>query len=419
MDNRTSKKEKKNFIWNMLGSTTFGFTSLIFMIIVTRINGVNAAGNYTFAFAIACSLAAIGSYCGKTYQVTETDPKITDYDYIYNRTTTFIFMQLAGLFFCIINGYNFNKFLIIMLLTFYRGIDTLTEAIHAITQRNGDLYKTGISLFAKTIIFVIIFLITDLLTKSLLISCIVLCIVSVIIFYFVDYLTAKKYTKKHKYNNENNIKLLKRGFLLFMYAFLSVYVINSPKYALEKFGTEEAQAIFGIIVMPASFLSLISVYIVQPFLNKITFYIKETNKVQLVKLVIKICVVILLFGIFAIGVAYFVGIPLLELVYGIELNNQLLNLIIIFIGAIFYSFAIIIAAVIIALRNILEQVIIFIINAVSAYFITNWLVANNLIFGASLSYLLVMIIQFILYVIILKKALGKLNSKDLDVGGTI
>lgn len=402
-----NRKDKKNFIWNMLGSLTYGFTSLIFMIIVTRINGVNDAGIYTFAFAIACSLAAIGSYCGKTYQVTETDSKISDYDYIYNRITTFILMQLVGLFFCVLNGYSLNKFLIILLLVFYRGIDTLTESVHAITQKNGYLYKTGISMFIKTIILVSVFFIVDLITKSLLNSCFALCITSILFFYIIDYSTAKKYTKKHAYNNNKNIKLLKKGFLLFIYSFLSTYIINSPKYALERFGTEELQAIFGIIVMPASFLTLISVYIVQPFLNKITSYIKDNNYTKLIKLIIKICSVILFFGVFVVCVSFFIGIPLLELVYGIELENQVFNLIIILIGSIFYSFAIIISAVIIALRHIKEQLIIFIINALTAYFITNFFVSGEMIFGASLSYMLSMLIQFILYIIILKRALKK------------
>ena len=400
-----SKKDKKNFIWNMLGSVTFGFSSLIFMIIVTRINGVNDAGVYTYAFAIACVLAAIGSYCGKTYQVTETDSEISDYDYIYNRTTTFILMQLVGIIICLLNNYDLNKSLIIILLTFYRGIDTLTEASHAITQRNGDLYKTGISMFVKTIVLVFAFLTIDIITKNLLLSCIGLCIINSIFYYIVDYTIAKKYITKQKYNNKNNIKLLKKGFLLFLYSFLSVYIINSPKYALERFGTEELQAIFGIIVMPASFLSLISVYIVQPFLNKITTNIKEKKYKQLIKLIVKICVAILLFGTFVIGIAYIAGIPVLELVYGIKLNNQILNLLIILVGSILYSFAIIMSAVIIALRSIKEQLIIFIINAIAAYFITDLLVADSLVFGASISYLLIMLLQFILYIIIVRKAI--------------
>ena len=53
---------KKNFIWNLIGSTINSFTSLIFLIIVTRINGIEAAGIFTFAFSTACLFYIIGIY---------------------------------------------------------------------------------------------------------------------------------------------------------------------------------------------------------------------------------------------------------------------------------------------------------------------------------------------------------------------
>ena len=63
----------KNFMWSTIGAVIFGFTSLFFMIITTRINGIDIAGAFTYAFANACVLWTSGSYSGKTVQITETD----------------------------------------------------------------------------------------------------------------------------------------------------------------------------------------------------------------------------------------------------------------------------------------------------------------------------------------------------------
>ena len=71
--------DKRNMIWNMLGAMSYGFTSLIYMIITTRVNGTNDSGLFTFAFAMACVFYTIGSYSGKTYQITETDKEINDF----------------------------------------------------------------------------------------------------------------------------------------------------------------------------------------------------------------------------------------------------------------------------------------------------------------------------------------------------
>ena len=47
---------KKNAIWNTIGITINSFNSLFFLIIINRINGVDIAGIFSFAFSVACIL---------------------------------------------------------------------------------------------------------------------------------------------------------------------------------------------------------------------------------------------------------------------------------------------------------------------------------------------------------------------------
>ena len=88
------KQFRKNFIWNLLGTGFNSFNSLFFMIIVTRINGVNDAGVFTIAFATATILYFIGVYSGRIYQVTEPNKAITNKEYIVNRIITTLCMLL-------------------------------------------------------------------------------------------------------------------------------------------------------------------------------------------------------------------------------------------------------------------------------------------------------------------------------------
>ena len=76
---------RKNFFWNIIGSTLCAFNSLFFMITVTRINGEDVAGLFTFAFSTACLFYIIGIYSGRTYQVTDNDKLVSDSDYIYSK----------------------------------------------------------------------------------------------------------------------------------------------------------------------------------------------------------------------------------------------------------------------------------------------------------------------------------------------
>ena len=391
--------EKKNFLWSTIGSLIFGFTSLFFMIITTRINGVDIAGSYAYAFAIACTLCTIGSYAGKVFQVTETNSDISDCDYIYNHLFTCFIMIIFSVLFCIVTRPNMLKVMLIIILTLYRSVDVMIDSLHAIIQRNGELYKVGVSMFIRTIVLVLIFTVIDYFTNSIIISCSALVILNILFCLFVDLNNAKRFIKKNSFNNKNNIYLLKSGFTLFCYSFLSVYVINMPKYSIEYYSTNEVQAIFGIIIMPASFLALASNYIIQPFLNKITEYIKNDDNLLLIKLIKKLILSIVLIGILAIIVCYFIGIPILQLVYGISLESQRNNLIIILIGSIFYSIVILISSVYVAMRKNNMQLILLIVTSVFAVICSFMLTNRYNLLGASLSYSIIMIFQFIAYII--------------------
>ena len=95
---------RKNFIWNIIGTTFNAFNSLFFMIIITRVNGLENAGIFTLAFSTACILYIIGIYAGRIYQVTEASKEITDKDYIANRIISCIIMIVIVIFFVIIKA---------------------------------------------------------------------------------------------------------------------------------------------------------------------------------------------------------------------------------------------------------------------------------------------------------------------------
>ena len=101
--------DKKNFIWNTIGSTFNSFTSLLFMIVLTRINGTNQSGIFAFCFSLACLLQIIGTYSGRTYQVSNKDKNIVDSDFIYSRFFTTLIMFTVAIIYCLIKGYNLEK----------------------------------------------------------------------------------------------------------------------------------------------------------------------------------------------------------------------------------------------------------------------------------------------------------------------
>ena len=408
---------KKNTIWNMIGTGINAFASLIFMIIVTRINGVYDAGTFTFAFTSATLFNIIGIYAGRIYQVTDTR-KISNKEYIVNRTITCVIMMGMIIVFLAIKEYEKYKIITILLLGSLKMFEAFCEVIYGFFQRAELLYKVGISLTVKNIVGLIAFFIVDFYTKNmnLAIGCFIL--IYLLVMFIYDFRESDFKSKvKGKTDWGNVIYILKNGFPIFCQSFLNVYLINASKYAIDNIMTDNYQTIFGIIVMPATMMLLITQFMVHPFLNIITNYVKKNDYISLNKLLFKITLIIVAFGIISIILAYFIGIYILELIYGISLIEYNFSLSVILFGAIFSAITSVYLTALIAMRKNIVQMVGYIFVSLFAIFSSNYLVKKFEIMGASVNYAITMLICCLVFVCVYifcskkvskgKKLLGK------------
>ena len=106
--------------------------------------------------------------------------------------------------------------------------------------------------------------------------------------------------------------------------------------------------------------------------------------------------------------AYFLGTQVLGLVYGIDLSEYKLQLLIIIIAATLYTVSIIYSSILTTIRETHSQFIIYIIVSIFALIVSNVCTKIGGINGSVLSYLMIMTMQFLIYVIFVAN-LKKLN----------
>lgn len=403
---------KKNIIWNAIGSTISSFSSLFFLIIVTRINGLDEAGIFTYSFSTACILYTIGVYYGRAYQVTEND-NYSDTDYIYNRITTCILMLVAAVIFLLIKNYSGYKTTILFLLCLFKSVEAFSECIYAIIQKKNKLENVGKSMTLKTIIGLTIFIVSDLITKNIIISIFSIIFVNIIFVLFYDKKNAGK-LEISKFNKKTNEKLLKAGLYTFGFSLLSIYVINASKYAIDGRLSDDMQAIYGIIIMPATIMSLFSQFIIQPYLLNLKNRLKDNDFRGFINATIKIMTFMLIIGIIAIIGAYLIGLPVLEMVYGVSLKLYKLDFLIIMIGSLFYGYTVLMSLLLITMRKTFSQFIILLITSIIALFLSNYFVINYDLGGASIAYALIMFIEFIMYLIMMIYYFKKLKVNNTN-----
>lgn len=396
-------KLKKNVIWNMIGATANAFTSLIFAIIVTRINGLEEAGIFTYAFATSCLFFVIAIYAGRTFQVTDITEKNSDSDYIYHRILTCIIMMLAIIAFTAIKGYDIFKSSVMILLCFYKVTEAFSEVWYAIIQKKEELYKVGISMTIKAILSMVVLFIVDYLTKNLIISAISIIAINLLCIIFYDLKNIKQVgITKTKFSIEKIKAIFISGFFTFILTFLGSYLINAPRYAIDDILTSDLQTIFGIIIMPATFMGLLGQYIIQPALTGISNALKEKNYKNLKNIITFVITAIIIIGIFVLIVAYFLEAPVLGIIYGVDLKPYILSMMIIILGSIMYSLGIMISYILIAFRKTFVQAIIYTIVSIIATITSYVLVKRIEILGASITYTITMsciAISFFVYLI--------------------
>lgn len=403
----------KNFIWNIMGTGLNSFNSLFFLIIVTRINGINDAGIFSIAYSTALILYTIGLYSGRLCQVTDIENKVKDKDYIVNRAITCVLMVVMAISFVFIKQYNVYKMCVFILLCIYKATEAFGEILYGIMQKNDLLYKSGQSLTIKSLVGLLLFLIVDLITHNLVYACvsiIILNIVTLIVFDFI-FVCKKLINFEDKLNMQNVWKIFKSEFFVFANSFAGIYVLNAPKYAIDNYLTEDVQAIFGYIMMPATVITLFTQFIFMPYLGKLKEMYENKDMKSFKKIALKIKLAVFGFGIFAVILAFVIGPEVLSIIYGEDLIAYRINLTVIIGAYIMYGISYVNLVLLTTTRNTFIQFIVYLITMIVAFIGSNQLVKALQIDGATFSCVLTLGIQFALYTIVTKVILNKIERR--------
>ncbi len=392
---------KKDYFWNTLGTSLFSFNSLFLMIIVTRLNSLSDAGIFSFAYATAGIINYFALYSGRTYQISNTNKKFTDSLFVFTRYLTAFFAVCISIVFIVINGYSVNKALVILLLCIVKCIEAISDVYYGILQKNSRLYIAGKSMTYKSLISVLGFIVIDFFTKNLLISCLYLLIISVCFLLIYDIYNTKKIKKFiNDFQKVNILDLLKVSSYTFMFTLTVTIILNLPRYFIDFLLNDSDQAIYGIISMPATFVMLFSQFILQPSLVSLTNHYKRREKREYNKIVLTISSIILGSMLIILPIAYFLGIPVLEIIYNVELSSYQLYLLLIVLGSAFYAVSNVFLNALIVIQCNKEQlwiqILLLVLSGISCFL----LISNYGIVGGMISYFVIMLMQFSMYLLL-------------------
>lgn len=398
-----NKNTTKDFVWNAIGLTLNACNSLFFLIVIRFINGLDVAGVFTYAFALCIFLYTFMIYYNRSFQVSDLNDNFSFGNYLACRILTCILSFVFIILFSIINQFSIFETGIILLLAGFRTVEAISDCYYGAIQKQDKLYQTGISLSLKAIFGLLAFFVVDLLTNDLFLAILALIIINLFFFFAYDLPNYHKlYANKPKITFTGLKTLLRTCLPIFIFSALAIYLSNCQKYILPYYESDESQAIFGILIMPATFLSLIGSYLINPFIKTFSNHHKNQSYSVFISSTKKLLSYLTGLGFFSLIICFLIGIPFLQIIFQLDLAQYQMSLELIILASIFYATTMILSSLLTILSENNKQTYIYFIAAIIATVTSILFIPSLSINGAVLSFLISSIVLTLLYIALLQ-----------------
>ena len=407
--------QKKDYIWNSIGSFLQSAISPILLIVITRLNGVGDSGLFSFAMSLSVVFWAISLWGGRTYQVSDVKKEFSSGDYIVVRFISSLIVAVFSISFCILSGYDLIKTELIMVLVSFKILESIADSMYGVLQIHNKLYIVGISLTIKSVFGFIIFAIVDILTKNIVYGALSIFIVNiaVVIFYDIPWMKHVESVDLTKKNIMQAVKIMKKTAEVFVVVFLTMFSLNIPRYFLDKYHYDQI-GYFGIMAMPITLLTLFISFVLQPNVVNLSELLKKKKIKEFTKIVSKIDFITFTLGILFVISSYLIGVWVLNTVFGIDINNFRIDLTIMVIGAVANAFVSIYVNLLIILRRFKGQFYTLLVTNILAAVLSVYLIDRLAMLGSVLVFMIISFLQAIILLFIYKRSLKNVIMLNED-----
>jgi len=399
--------QKSIYIWNLLGNFAAAAVSVLYLLIVSRMQTSEVADQFSLATSIGNLWIIIGQFQVRNYQATDVKSSHPFSAYYFTRLLTVTMMVISLFPYLWTINYDFtnNSVMIITWIIVYRVADAFSDLFQGYFQQHGRLDIAGKAMVYRYALSVLILLFGLLLSHSMVLTLLALALFNLFFVFSYDYAHFKLFDKLSFRNifSRNTIdesfKIIRVCFSLFIYGFLLTLVFNEAKLSISGAyakGIVEAgsQRDYNILFMPVFFMSL-CILVVRPLITQMAELWQRKKFQVFYKMFLKILLLTLSIGIVITFLTYLIGVNVLSLIFGLDLLKYKLELTILVLSGVLYSFSIILENILIIMRKHYYLLSVYILMFIVTKMITTELVNKYQIMGASISFCIAMIVYAI------------------------
>lgn len=398
------KVERNSFIWNTVSGLLMAFQSVIMLMVIMRVCDVVAAGIFTIAYANANLFLNIGKYGMRQFQVSDRDKQFTFGDYDLSRVvTTFLMMAVGCIYLAItaaMSDYSTDKIIVVFLMYIFKAVDSIEDVYHGNYQQYGRLDVGARVLAFRLITTLVVFAVSIIFTRSLVLGMTIATVYTAAFFVFETLYVRRRYSLpkgQRAFNGRALWNLLKACFPLFVAAFLLFYIGNAPKYAIDAVMDDASQAYFGFIAMPVFVVSLLSSFVYNPMIASLADMWHQRKVRRYLARFGTICLIIGAISAVCVGLAWLLGVPVLNWLYSTDVKDYRNELTALVAGGGFLaitSLATLGIAIIRAQKTLLFG---YVVVSIAALFASPWAVNEWGITGATWVYFFSMLTLAVIF----------------------
>ncbi len=391
-------------VYNMAASLLNSFQSVIFLMVLTRVAGTEEAGMFTIAFAYSNMFLTVAKYGMRHYQASDRHEEFSFRQYVISRALSCIGMLVIGTV-CIgataaANGYSDRKCGIMLWMLLLRLPDAIEDVWYGRYQQRGRLDVAAKAMTVRMVWEIAVYLLLTVTTKDQYRAVVGTSVLNLAALVYVLRATSGVFGPAEAGREEGNreditgaFRLLRNCCPLFLGSFLTIYVTNAPKYAIDAILSDEEQAYYGYLSMPVSMIGLLGGFLFIPMLYEFTRLWDEGALAVFRKRCVRIAGMVAGITGACLAAAFAAGIPVLSLLFHADLSAHRGDLLILLAGGGFSALAAFLNAIVTVMRRQKELLFGYATTAVLAALVSNETVRLAGMRGASLLFAGLMAVQ--------------------------
>ena len=409
MERIFKNQQTGDYFWNSLAGLLNAGQSVLILMVITRVCGLAQAGVFSIAFATANLWMYLGNFGVRNYQVSDQKRQNSYSDYLRHRELTVLLMFLCFSAQCWWNekfgGYDLEKTAVVMAMCMLKCIDCVEDVYAGRLQQKGRLDLAGKVISLRLVTSIGTMLVVLVVTRDLLVSTVAaiaaaaLCL-GIVLPRFKGIINERD-NGNRVYGNLRGI--MKDCLPVCAANFLSFFIINSPKYAIDVHMTSEAQAYYGFIAMPVFVIQLLGMFIYQPLIVKMTVVWTDRHMKDFIRYIRQVLGLILAVSVICLACAWLFGIPVLSLLYSEDLGHLRTELMILLFGSVFLAVNSFLCAVLTIARAQKRIAWIYLVSAVMAAVLAPLFVRQGGIRGGAAAFVIVMAATAVQLSLLLRK----------------